>query len=805
MKKFLSITVFAATMLAAITSCQKEELNNKNANSQNGGLVFYANLEENDATKTTIAGEGYKINWESTDEISVNGVRFTAFPDSSNPAYATFKKASNETKADPKPPFVAYYPASIYDGTTAILPSTQAYIAEGNIAFIVPMYARSAGLNLNFKNLCGLFKFTLKGSEKLQAITLADETKAMSGKFTVKSSAAVLDAEAEGNITLDCGSDGVQLNDAGKTFYVAVPAGNYDKLKVRYYTKDYAKECEMVANSTATIERNKVYAWEQTPTFIIRPCWPYFTAVKTGAKVALELNPDADSFAEPKLDYSTDHGQSWTPYTIGDKVPADGLDAGQKVFFKATAFNTAFAAEGANDYYHFTATDTVKVGGDIMYLLDGSNSASTISAPYCFKGLFAADIDNPDDKFLVSASDLKLPATTLSKECYKYMFGQCDELEDAPELPATTLATSCYNQMFNGCSSLTTAPELPATKLESRCYYRMFRNCTALVNVPDVLPATELADSCYRQMFLNDSSIVNAPKLPATVLKTGSYLEMFKRCKKLSSVTMLATDVSADYCLNNWLNGAGSLASDKLLTIASDVTEATCDKIVEKSPGWLLKKGSQILYPYRPYGYGIKIGDIVWAPVNCGYDDTHPYGLLYQWGREYGQEYEVGTIAPVAMEKSDDTEANEGKFGLNNVTDYNWYSGGVDNTLWEEDGEGTKEPCPEGWRVASEAELTALTSMSKSWTTTGGPDEDQTGYNFGSSAPYVFFPAAGTRNWTNGSVSGRNASGGYWTSTFSTDPISPNKARAWDFDSESDDCSDYYRVYGFSVRCVRGE
>ena len=40
------------------------------------------------------------------------------------------------------------------------------------------------------------------------------------------------------------------------------------------------------------------------------------------------------------------------------------------------------------------------------------------------------------------------------------------------------------------------------------------------------------------------------------------------------------------------------------------------------------------------HGQGVKIGETVWAPVNCGYHATdYQYGKLYQWGRKYGQGY----------------------------------------------------------------------------------------------------------------------------------------------------------------------
>ena len=41
------------------------------------------------------------------------------------------------------------------------------------------------------------------------------------------------------------------------------------------------------------------------------------------------------------------------------------------------------------------------------------------------------------------------------------------------------------------------------------------------------------------------------------------------------------------------------------------------------------------------HGPGTKIGETIWAPVNCGFHIIdYPYGKLYQWGRKHGQEYD---------------------------------------------------------------------------------------------------------------------------------------------------------------------
>lgn len=347
--------------------------------------------------------------------------------------------------------------------------------------------------------------------------------------------------------------------------------------------------------------------------------------------------------------YSTDGGTSWTKYQIADEVPSGGLTAGHRIYFKAQTTNTAFGAEGPKDYYYFTTTDLVKVGGNIMYLLDGSKPAAATISSDCFKSLFDPS-NGPEDSrqsFIVSASDLKLPAIELNTRCYQRMFASCKMLKTVPALPATTLknscyygmfnccvaleaapalpatnlaemcycgmfqscttlvaatalpatelAKSCYSQMFDGCSKLLTAPALPATKLAPRCYFKMFCNCIALVNPPS-LPATNLEENCYGQMFISCSTMVAAPPLPADELKPGCYQKIFSKCVNLNSVTMLATNISAENCLDQWLGQkneqmgeapAGSQTTGWKVFVAKGMVDAVKAKVPDtSSPDW---------------------------------------------------------------------------------------------------------------------------------------------------------------------------------------------------------------------------
>ena len=54
------------------------------------------------------------------------------------------------------------------------------------------------------------------------------------------------------------------------------------------------------------------------------------------------------------------------------------------------------------------------------------------------------------------------------------------------------------------------------------------------------------------------SSLTTAPALPATKLVENCYWSMFNGCTSLNSITMLATDISAWNCLEEWVSGVAS-------------------------------------------------------------------------------------------------------------------------------------------------------------------------------------------------------------------------------------------------------
>ena len=100
---------------------------------------------------------------------------------------------------------------------------------------------------------------------------------------------------------------------------------------------------------------------------------------------------------------------------------------------------------------------------------------------------------------------------------------------------------------------------------------------------------------------------------------------------------------------------------------------------------------------------------------------------------------------------------------------YDWVDP-QDGTLWNTGSESKPikteyDPCPDGWRVPTYAELSELCQNYSSWTSEGG----QVGYWFSGASSYtenvpqVFFPAAGSYRYYGG-ADGRGYGGDYWSS-----------------------------------------
>ena len=193
-------------------------------------------------------------------------------------------------------------------------------------------------------------------------------------------------------------------------------------------------------------------------------------------------------------EYRIDDG-NWNTLSVNSNTPS--INKGQNLSFRGN-----LTPSNNNGIGTFTISKKCSIKGNIMSMLYGDDfilKTSLLGKIYAFYNLFKGCIN------IIDASELILPAIRLDYYCYSNMFYGCTSLTSAPELPAVVLATYCYSSMFQGCTSLTSAPELPATTLTYDCYRYMFQGCS-----------------------------------------------------KLNYITMLATDISTENCLYNWVSGVAS-------------------------------------------------------------------------------------------------------------------------------------------------------------------------------------------------------------------------------------------------------
>jgi len=134
---------------------------------------------------------------------------------------------------------------------------------------------------------------------------------------------------------------------------------------------------------------------------------------------------------------------------------------------------------------------------------------------------------------------------------------------------------NAFYRLFYNCSKLINAENLslPATILATQCYYQMFQGCTSLTEAPE-LPATTLANYCFYQMFQGCTSLTTAPQLPATTLVQGCYYRMFNGCTSLTMAPELPATTLAGYCYNSMFYNCTSLNYIKCL--ATNISAYNC-------------------------------------------------------------------------------------------------------------------------------------------------------------------------------------------------------------------------------------
>lgn len=320
-------------------------------------------------------------------------------------------------------------------------------------------------------------------------------------------------------------------------------------------------------------------------------------------------------------------------------------------------------------------------------------------------------------------------------------------------------------------------------------------------------------DATYIELIVIDkTSLTMAPGISYTLESEFEPVNVTDPTLTWSSSNNTVATVDQSGKVTAVANGTATITA-----LALGGVNATCSVTVKSATAVADRK---YVVGDADYGYGIVIGDVVWAPVNCGYEPAiadykgYPYGKLYQWGRKYGQGYDSNDatypsgenrVAGPVMPGAGNSDENADVFFTVSESSYDWCKAPND-AFWNSGTEdapvktGT-DPCPAGWRVPTSKELSNLIKNYSSWTTN---DAGQNGcyfsgeYTFIDGAPKVFFPAAGYRDYDYGDAYYRGAYGYYWSSR-------PRSYYAYYlfFGDGHASMSSRRRANGYSVRCVQ--
>ena len=517
-------SVLAIAGILTLASCSSAEdffTENLGDNNKSVKMTFTASQENGSATRTAIGKdeENTIILWSESDVIKVtNGTETKDFTLTAGQGTtkATFNGEISESAT-----YYAIYPnqsdVTFSNNTfSGVELKAEQEAVEGSFdSKAAIMVAKSNGTNLPFKNVVAYFKVTPTFDCSEIVVTAHKSTDALAGKFDV----AIGDDGTPSISNITKKSREVKLTGiitANKDYYILLLPGTFENgfsvtLKPKdNTTKKYFKQ----KNSSFTLNRNDLWNLKKMEgaTEVSESTIPYITFTAPGTQsfsydnYSYQVNPGVANDANQYLEYSVNGGE-WKNFNYVQSVSFGGSNGDLRL--RAKVDQGKYLASDAGPMFKF-GNESVEVNctGDIRTLIDYENY-------YC---------------------------ANTSKAMFMNFFNSMTNLKSAPDLPSMELASQCYYAMFYGCTGLTTAPKLPATTLDTFCYREMFYGCT---------------------------SLTTAPELPATTLAMGCYDKMFYDCSNLSKVTMLATKYSTNWCLDNWLDNAGTSAQSRTLKLAS--------------------------------------------------------------------------------------------------------------------------------------------------------------------------------------------------------------------------------------------
>ena len=180
----------------------------------------------------------------------------------------------------------------------------------------------------------------------------------------------------------------------------------------------------------------------------------------------------------------------------------------------------------------------------------------------------------------------------------------------------------------------------------------------------------------------------------------------------------------------------------------------------------------------------------IWMDRNLGASrvarsstDAAAYGDLYQWGRT-SDGHEIRTSGTTTTVSDSDTPGHGAFILVSEIGSLDWLSPQNDD-LWQ-GVTGINNPCPNGYRLPTEAEWNA---ERLSWSSNNAA---------GAFSSTLKLPVAGNRNLLTGMLEEVGSSVDYWSST-----VAGEFSRGMFISSSNAGMRSSRRAFGYSVRCIK--
>lgn len=862
MKK--SFFYFALSLLTIAAGCHREEVGT--TESANDVMEIYASVETVADLSTRTYLEGTEVLWSEGDQIAVclgNATvnRFNVKSGSEGITTAVFEKDetyNGEVRDVQFSNNIAWYPFCEFSCASrdsgymlfVVFPSAQKYAPDSFPEGAFPMVAVTkdvAEKEYSFKNVCGAIMLQLKGSGSIRSVSIkgnSDEYIAGTGYVEAGYGRTpnIYHLNDFRTVTLDCGEDGVKLDSEKSTpFIIVLPPVAFEKGFTITVTDTWGGSRNYVTEKPNPIIRSKIRRM---------PVQEYI------GREPQDKNPEDGDYID---EYGYNYGQGieidgvvWAPVNCG----YHGKDFRYgKMYQWGRKYGSGFPHTDAvtpsvenrepsliegNDmysadiYYHYTLNDNVSLLDDRLW--NAGSEENPIKTEYdpCPSGWRI-----PTHIEIQGLRKYRSSWTTdeLGHNGYSYS-GNSPYSETVPQIFLSANGTYIGYDHFSSrdrCgeywSSLRTDRfevyclefcengyedkfHLHLIQFEGKAFINDACSIRCVKDTDELVPVQEvLLDNSSLEIIVGDSKVLSGEISPSYA--NNDFIHWTSGDKSVAIVDVKSGTVTA-------------IAPGKsVITATAGMKTATCEVTVIPVPG--PEEGDYVDEYGINHGQGVDIDGIIWAPVNCGYHQTKfKYGKLYQWGRRYGQGYdgakcdwggwEDGTYSdglvprvlsgPVSLNEGQ-SESAENYFYSTDSKPFDWLSRS-DDMLWNPGTEDNPkkadyDPCPDGWRIPTYAELESLGGHKSSTAIENGlygcwfsDSQDSS-----ASVSRVFLPVAGYRG-NNGSAKHRCSDGYYWSSkTWRNTTYKLYYGYALHFTDSYTQMFDFARSYGFSVRCVQ--